>query len=104
MLCLPRLWQPRLQDRVDFSSLWRWKIRLDASVMLSKGNESLLIPDNAQVISSSVVDRCPHRSETQSVAHAEGEDDCLILGTIDSYGHLIVSRLDIMADGNFTIL
>lgn len=31
-------------------------------------------------------------------------DDCLILGTVDSYGHLIVSRLDIVADGNFTIL
>ncbi|PWZ33513.1 hypothetical protein Zm00014a_006081 [Zea mays] len=98
VLCLPRLWLPRLQDRVDFSSLWRWKIRLDASVMLSKGKESLLIPDNAQVISSSVVDRCPHRSEIQSVALAEGEDDCLILGTVDSYGHLIVSRLDIVAD------
>jgi len=26
-------------------------------------------------------------------------DNCLILGTVDSYGHLIVSRLDIMADG-----
>jgi len=66
--------------------------------MLSKGKESLLIPDNAQVISSSVVDRCPHRSEIQSVSLAEGEDDCLILGTVDSYGHLIVSRLDIVAD------
>ncbi|ONM36176.1 hypothetical protein ZEAMMB73_Zm00001d042722 [Zea mays] len=53
-----------------------------------------------EVISSSVVDRCPHRSEIQSVALAEGEDDCLILGTVDSYGHLIVSRLDIVADGH----
>ena len=26
-------------------------------------------------------------------------DNCLILGTVDSYGHLIVSRLDIMTDG-----
>ncbi|XP_066311519.1 uncharacterized protein [Miscanthus floridulus] len=40
VLCLPRLWPPRLQDR----------------------------------------------------------DDCLILGTVDSYGHLIVSCLDIVAD------
>jgi len=80
--------------------VYRIEIRLDASVMLSKGKESLLIPDNAQVISSSVVDRCPHRSEIQSVALAEGEDDCLILGTVDSYGHLIVSRLDIVADGH----
>jgi len=31
-------------------------------------------------------------------------DDCLILGTVDSYGHLIVSCLDIVTDGNFTIL
>uniref|UniRef100_A0A0E0CAT2 Uncharacterized protein n=1 Tax=Oryza meridionalis TaxID=40149 RepID=A0A0E0CAT2_9ORYZ len=58
--------------------------------MLSKGKESLLIPINAEVISSSVVDRCPHRSEIQSVVLAEGEGDgCLILGTVDSYGHLI---------------
>uniref|UniRef100_A0A453G063 Uncharacterized protein n=2 Tax=Aegilops tauschii subsp. strangulata TaxID=200361 RepID=A0A453G063_AEGTS len=73
--------------------------------MLSRGKESLLIPINAQVISSSVVDRCPHRSEIQSVVLAEGEgDSCLILGTVDSYGHLIVSRLDTVAEGNFTTL
>lgn len=67
--------------------------------MLSRGKESLLIPINAQVISSSIVDRCPHRSEIQSVVLAEGEgDSCLILGTVDSYGHLIVSRLDTVAD------
>lgn len=69
--------------------------------MLSRGKESLLIPINAQVISSSVVDRCPHRSEIQSVVLAEGEgDSCLILGTVDSYGHLIVSRLDTVAEGH----
>lgn len=69
--------------------------------MLSRGKESLLIPINAQVISSSIVDRCPHRSEIQSVVLAEGEgDSCLILGTVDSYGHLIVSRLDTVADGH----
>lgn len=28
-------------------------------------------------------------------------DGCLILGTVDSYGHLIVSRLYTVADGNF---
>ncbi|XP_047056511.1 uncharacterized protein LOC124662753 [Lolium rigidum] len=67
--------------------------------MLSRGKQSLLIPINAQVISSSVVDRCPHRSEIQSVVLAEGEgDSCLILGTVDSYGHLIVSHLDTGAD------
>lgn len=68
--------------------------------MLSKGKESLLIPISAQVISSSVVDRCPHRSEIQSVVLAESEgDSCLILGTVDSYGHFIVSRLDTVAEG-----
>jgi len=41
--------------------------------MPSKGKESLLIPDSAQVISSSIVDRCPHRSDIQSVALAEGK-------------------------------
>nr|CAB3478948.1 unnamed protein product [Digitaria exilis] len=82
-----------------FLFFWSSKISMDGAT-LSKGKESLLIPDNAQVISSSVVDRCPHRSEIQSVALAEGKgDNCLILGTIDSYGHLIVSRLDVVADG-----
>ncbi|VAH65843.1 unnamed protein product [Triticum turgidum subsp. durum] len=67
--------------------------------MLSRGKESLLIPISAQVISSSVVDRCPHHSEIQSVVLAEGEgDSCLILGTVDAYGHLIVSRLDTVAE------
>ncbi|KAM0839379.1 hypothetical protein ACQ4PT_060355 [Festuca glaucescens] len=67
--------------------------------ILSRGKQSLLIPINAQVISSSVVDRCPHRSEIQSIVLAEGEgDSCLILGTVDSYGHLIVSHLDTGAD------
>lgn len=31
-------------------------------------------------------------------------DSCLILGTVDAYGHLIVSRLDTVAEGNFTTL
>ncbi|KAL6840113.1 hypothetical protein ACP4OV_029923 [Aristida adscensionis] len=79
--------------------VYKIEICMDGAILLSKGKESLLIPDSAQVISSSVVDRCPHRSEIQSVALAEGEgDDCLILGTVDSYGHLIVSRLDTVAD------
>ncbi|XP_020260080.1 uncharacterized protein LOC109836562 isoform X2 [Asparagus officinalis] len=60
-----------------------------------KGKESLLIPVQAQVVNSSLVDRCPHRSEIQSIALAEKDgDDCLVMGSVDSYGHLIVSRLD----------
>ncbi|MQL85190.1 hypothetical protein Taro_017711, partial [Colocasia esculenta] len=60
-----------------------------------KGKDSLLVPAGAQVTQSSVVDRCPHRSEIQSIALAERDDDtCILLGTVDSFGHLIVSRLD----------
>ncbi|KAK3166071.1 hypothetical protein QOZ80_1AG0041100 [Eleusine coracana subsp. coracana] len=78
--------------------VYKIEISMDGD-MLSKGKESLLIPDSAQVINSSVVDRCPHRAEIQSVALAEGEgDNSLILGTVDSYGHLNVSRLDTAAD------
>ncbi|KAF9610398.1 hypothetical protein IFM89_022309 [Coptis chinensis] len=61
---------------------------------LTKGKESLLIPQPAQVLSSSIVDRCPHRSEVQSVVLSETDcDGCLVLGTVDSHGHLLVSRL-----------
>ncbi|KAJ6793528.1 Uncharacterized protein M6B38_236790 [Iris pallida] len=65
--------------------------------MVTKGKESLLIPLQAQVVSSAVVDRCPHRSEIQSVVLTEGDrDDCLIMATVDSHGHLIVSQLDVI--------
>nr|CAD1817968.1 unnamed protein product [Ananas comosus var. bracteatus] len=93
---LRRLRVPRLQDRGK--RLPRpLRIALEDSTV-SKGKESLLIPVHAQVVNSSVVDRCPHRSEIQSVVLAEGDDDnFLILGTVDSYGHLIISRLDTTA-------
>ncbi|PIA47753.1 hypothetical protein AQUCO_01400391v1 [Aquilegia coerulea] len=38
---------------------------------LTKGKESLLIPVQAQVLHSSIVDRCPHRSEIQSLILSE---------------------------------
>ncbi|KAI7997174.1 Pre-mRNA-splicing factor SLU7-A [Camellia lanceoleosa] len=38
------------------------------------GKESLLIPEQTQVMSSSIVNRCPHRSEIQSIALAETEN------------------------------
>ncbi|XP_061355420.1 uncharacterized protein LOC133299946 isoform X2 [Gastrolobium bilobum] len=48
-----------------------------------------------QVVASSLVNRCPHRSEIQSIVLAEVESHgCLMLGSVDSYGHLIVSKLD----------
>ncbi|XP_078181798.1 uncharacterized protein LOC144575506 [Carex rostrata] len=62
---------------------------------VAKGKESLLIPIEAQVRDASILDRCPHRSEICSVVLAESKgDNCLILGTVDSFGHLIVSQLD----------
>ncbi|OAY80106.1 hypothetical protein ACMD2_22051 [Ananas comosus] len=77
--------------------VYKIEISMEDSTV-SKGKESLLIPVHAQVINSSVVDRCPHRSEIQSVVIAEGDDyNFLILGTVDSYGHLIISRLDTTA-------
>ncbi|KAL5560162.1 hypothetical protein UlMin_036373 [Ulmus minor] len=65
----------------------------DSSV--TKGKESLLIPVHTEVINSLVVNRCPHRSEIQSIVLAESESTgYLMLGSVDSYGHLIVSKLD----------
>ncbi|XP_057973717.1 uncharacterized protein LOC131161771 isoform X4 [Malania oleifera] len=63
--------------------------------LVNRGKESLLIPVHAQVWDASLVHRCPHRSEIQSIALAETESaGFLVLGSVDSYGHLIVSKLD----------
>ncbi|KAL3644398.1 hypothetical protein CASFOL_012330 [Castilleja foliolosa] len=43
----------------------------DSSVDRKK--ESLLIPEHTQVLDSSLVSRCPHRSEIQSIVLAESE-------------------------------
>uniref|UniRef100_A0A6N2KS63 Cleavage/polyadenylation specificity factor A subunit N-terminal domain-containing protein n=1 Tax=Salix viminalis TaxID=40686 RepID=A0A6N2KS63_SALVM len=60
-----------------------------------KGKESLLIPVQTQVMDSSLVNRCPHRSEIQSIVLSETESPgCLVLGSVDDYGHLMVSKLD----------
>ncbi|CBI18207.3 unnamed protein product, partial [Vitis vinifera] len=75
-------------------SIYSVQISMEDS-LVNKGKESLLIPVSAQVMDSSLVNRCPHRSEIQSIVLAETESpDCLILGSVDSYGHLIVSQLD----------
>ncbi|KAL6524960.1 hypothetical protein OROMI_030553 [Orobanche minor] len=88
----------------DVSSCWVYiasgsrvyKLRIameDSSV--GRGKESLLIPEHSQVLESSMVKRCPHRSEIQSIVLAETESkNRSILGSVDSYGHLIVSPLD----------
>ncbi|KAG6526374.1 hypothetical protein ZIOFF_016357 [Zingiber officinale] len=70
-----------------------YSISMEDSI-ITTGKESLLIPVNAEVKHSSIVDRCPHRSEVQSVALTQGDDNCLIMGSVDCYGHLIVSWLD----------
>ncbi|KAI3513605.1 hypothetical protein L1887_20941 [Cichorium endivia] len=63
--------------------------------LVDKGKDSLLIPEQTRVVDSAIVNRCPHRSEIQTIVLNEAEsDDYLILGSVDSYGHLIVSRLD----------
>lgn len=62
---------------------------------VGEGKESLLIPAQTQVMDSSLVNRCPHRSEIQSIVLSETESPGhLVLGSVDGYGHLIVSRLD----------
>ncbi|XP_068660191.1 uncharacterized protein [Aristolochia californica] len=65
------------------------------NTMVTKGKESLLIPASAEVLNSGTVNRCPHRAEIQSVVLAEADGSTgVILGSVDSYGHLIVSQLD----------
>ncbi|KAF8024934.1 hypothetical protein BT93_F1932 [Corymbia citriodora subsp. variegata] len=52
-----------------------------------------------------LVDRCPHRSEIQSIVLTEPDSTgYLMLGSVDSFGHLIVSKLDIGGkdDGRLT--
>ncbi|XP_028101822.1 uncharacterized protein LOC114301106 isoform X1 [Camellia sinensis] len=93
-----------LHVNADHSSCWvyiasgcriyKLQISMQDS-LVNQGKESLLIPEQTQVMSSSIVNRCPHRSEIQSIALAETESSgYLILGSVDSYGHLIVSKLD----------
>ncbi|PKI55614.1 uncharacterized protein LOC116189859 isoform X1 [Punica granatum] len=64
--------------------------------LVSEGKDNLLIPFHTQITDSVLVNRCPHRSEIQSIILAETDSTGhLILGSVDSYGHLIVSKLDI---------
>ncbi|KAK8683920.1 hypothetical protein V6N13_039965 [Hibiscus sabdariffa] len=62
---------------------------------LSTGKEGLLIPERTEVMDSLLLKRCPHRSEIQSIVLSEIESTaCLVLASVDAYGHLIVSKLD----------
>ncbi|XP_030952231.1 uncharacterized protein LOC115975551 isoform X1 [Quercus lobata] len=83
------------------SHIYKLQISLEDS-LVNKGKESLLIPGQAQVMDSFLVNRCPHRSEIQSIVLTETEStDYLMLGSVDSYGHLIVSKLDTTGKGRF---
>ncbi|KAH7525119.1 hypothetical protein FEM48_Zijuj06G0191300 [Ziziphus jujuba var. spinosa] len=74
--------------------VYKLRIPLEDS-LVSKGKESLLIPIHTQVMESFLVNHCPHRSEIQSIVLAETDsNDYLMLGSVDAYGHLIVSKLD----------
>ncbi|GLU07000.1 hypothetical protein SLE2022_239800 [Rubroshorea leprosula] len=75
-------------------NIYKLQIPLEVS-LLSKGKEGLLIPERIEVLDSFLVNRCPHRSEIQSIVLAETENTSYsVLGSVDSYGHLIVSKLD----------
>ncbi|XP_019453937.1 PREDICTED: uncharacterized protein LOC109355309 isoform X1 [Lupinus angustifolius] len=76
------------------SHIYNINVALEES-SVTKGKDSLLIPEHTEIIASSLVNRCPHRSEIQSIVLADAESHgFLILGSVDSYGHLIVSKLD----------
>ncbi|KAG4380402.1 hypothetical protein GLYMA_16G166950v4 [Glycine max] len=81
--------------------IYRLHIALGES-SISEGKDSLLIPEHTEIIASSLLSRCPHRSEIQSIALAEVEScGYVMLGSVDSYGHLIVSKLDASGEGTF---
>ncbi|BBH08899.1 hypothetical protein Prudu_021240 [Prunus dulcis] len=82
--------------------IYKLQIPLEAS-LISEGKESLLIPVQTEVMNSLMVNRCPHRSEIQSIVLAETESTGYsMLGTVDSYGHLIVSKLDTIGTERLT--
>ncbi|KAG7942965.1 hypothetical protein I3843_15G014400 [Carya illinoinensis] len=93
-----------LHVSVDGSSCWVYvasgcliyKLQIPLEdTFVSKGKESLLIPVQTQVLDSFMVNRCPHRSEIQSIVLTETESSgYLMLGSVDSFGHLIVSKQD----------
>ncbi|XP_047961767.1 uncharacterized protein LOC125206565 [Salvia hispanica] len=82
------------------SHIYKLQIALEDSAV-GQGKQNLLIPERTEVLESFLVDRCPHRSEIQSIALAETESKgCSLLGSVDSHGDLIVSRLDASNTGH----
>lgn len=79
--------------------LYKLQVMMD-DWFVSEGKDSLLIPEQTPVMDSSMLNRCPHRSEVQSIALAETDSSgYMVLGSVDSYGHLIVSKLDTSGKG-----
>ncbi|KAK3428124.1 hypothetical protein EUGRSUZ_F04237 [Eucalyptus grandis] len=75
--------------------VFRVQVPLEGA-LVGEGKESLLIPAHAEVTDSMLVNRCPHRSEIQSIVLTECDSaGYLMLGSVDSCGHLIVSKLHI---------
>lgn len=75
--------------------VFRVQVPLEGA-LVGEGKESLLIPAHAEVTDSMLVNRCPHRSEIQSIVLTESDSaGYLMLGSVDSCGHLIVSKLHI---------
>ncbi|KAH7511655.1 hypothetical protein JRO89_XSUnG0184000 [Xanthoceras sorbifolium] len=69
---------------------------------VSEGKEGLMIPEYTQFLDSVLLNRCPHRWEIQSIALAgTNSTGYLVLGSVDSFGHLIVSKLDTCGKGRF---
>ncbi|KAM1042734.1 hypothetical protein ACFX13_034854 [Malus domestica] len=82
--------------------IYKLQIPLEES-LVGEGKEGLLIPVLREVMDSFMVNRCPHRSEIQSMVLAETEsNDYSMLGTVDSYGHFIVSKLDTTGEERLT--
>ncbi|XP_031282112.1 uncharacterized protein LOC116140656 isoform X1 [Pistacia vera] len=74
--------------------IYKVQIMMEDS-LVNEGKESLLIPQQTQAMDASLLNRCPHRSEIQSIVLAETDSKgYFVLGSVDSYGHLIVSKLD----------
>ncbi|KAL0360382.1 UNVERIFIED_CONTAM: hypothetical protein Sradi_3722700 [Sesamum radiatum] len=54
--------------------IYQFLVILMDDSFVARGKESLLIPERTQVLDSSVVNHCPHRSEIQSIVLAETEN------------------------------
>ncbi|CAK9233353.1 unnamed protein product [Sphagnum jensenii] len=59
------------------------------------GKEDMLIPVDGQVADAWQLQQCPHRAEIQSIALSASQNDGgVLLGSVDSNGHLVVTCLD----------